>query len=288
MPLALALGWACTAQPPPPAPVVLPPEPPLTVALDRQGDDRVFTEVPCRLMREGPLVSCAVSRLTSGGPTHRHLFRYARQPEGRWDYLERLSSPDTQLRDLLWEGLEKAGISIGVDSIFTAEGLEQPEVLLEGSWGKLELKYPADDDWDPQGQEVLRSDPTYGSLYGARHGSAALFLPQPEGSYLVYSYVMGSWLREALLRYSDASYDVRFDRCALGPDRYARLVPLREEQLGLLATGPDGRQLFFPKERPSFDLVDFVVWKDPFGRLVELVHEDLQPAAPCEPDPDDR
>jgi hypothetical protein len=249
------------------------------------------------------LLSCVISQGGKGGPDERYLIRFVRDSSESWIFLPRLSYSGSWLYDLLQPAIEAQGISLGTDWTTTVRGLEMPQVLLEGPWGRLRLEYHADEAWTASGSSLLSVHPRYGTVYGRRDGEGAVYLPQPEGNYVVYNFELGSWLQAET---GATRYQVRTGHCGEGESLYARVVEATDKQLAPYGSSMPERQLFalvdpehpFHAERHAEytarlsdapELAEFLaglpylLWRDPFGRLVEVLRSDLQPPNLCEP-----
>lgn len=142
---------------------------------------------------------------------------------------------------------------------------------------------------------MVHVDPVYGPLFG-HHSLAEIYLPQPEGNYVVYEFELGPWVERATSPWG--RYRIPDYSCS---DNHHgdQLMHVEEHELRLLVTEGD-QQLFvldpederYRKDRPrdlypddgSFAAsVPFVFWKDPFGRFIELLRSDLHPPNLCEP-----
>jgi hypothetical protein len=247
----------------------------LTLESVERGPD---TDVSCWALgklgdgehRGKTLIGCPIRQGGKGGPDNRYPHRFVRASPERWIFLPRLSYEQGWGQDLLFPALQAEGIAVEQDPALTVTGLEAPQAILQSPWGQLERAHYADQTWAPSGAEVLSVDPSHGALYGFREEDGALYLPQPEGNYVVYNYALGDWTER---------YAVRSSHCGDGSDLYAELADYPLSELKLHATSPAGQELYVHPERPGKALL----WKDPFGRLVELLHPEAQPPDLCEP-----
>jgi hypothetical protein len=249
-----------------------------------------YTDVSCEPIgtlqapdyRGQDVMSCAIRQSGKGGPNERYLIRFVRTSAKHWTRLAKLSSDEPWAQQLLATALEAEGITTEGDHCTTARGMDMPEVLLEGPWGKLRRQHFSDEEGAPS--TTLSVDWSHGALYGNRQGDGAVYLPQPEGTYAVYNYE----LKELV---PGGQYSVRDNHCLGDTERYAQVLDIPDAELKLFTTTPDGQQLYtiLDPEHPyhqQFDAkieVPYLLWKDPFGRMVELLRAGLHPPEMCEP-----
>lgn len=284
----------------------------ITLLSGERGPDTVMTCRAIGTLTEGDyrrksLISCAVPHEErwdhSWDPPTTNLYRFVRQSPTTWALLTQMSDldtgwgdePDTVRRRLA----EEHAIEVVDDGVTLLAGMVEPEVLLEGPWGRIVRRHHGlgADPYDFAFVHPV-AGPVHTLFETTDHMEydAGFWLRTLDGPEVVYSYEPPDWSDVTLTGSSDprggATYQPHFTNCGARGVGCVSAADFDGEGLQAFATTRWGDSLYVlptAGHRLNSGLEDLdgvaitadsvptpaVYWKDPFGRWIRFVRSDL-------------
>lgn len=271
------------------------------------------TDVPCSRIgriaggdyRGKSVVSCVITFPGKMGPDTLGPERFIELSPSSYAYLGQ-GPLYSDLRPLL----EGQGVAIESAPGVRLRGLEAPPTLSEGQWGQVVRRHHATA-FDGAGNEVLFDHPVAGPVYSAREGDGALYVPQPDGGALLYSYKLPDWPEGPGDPRAGRRYSPELRDCGGAATTHLQLASVRESDLVPFAKTPAGEPLYkladqshriatdlyalyqgyerggtdkeLMSEEAFLSSLPLFLWRDPFGRFIVFLRDDLQTPNFCEP-----